>query len=92
MIKIESETRMEEGRIAFKMLTVKPPGKRPLGRPRRRWEDNIRIDLKEMASIPEVNFLWAPPKMLKVLPLSSILQECLLLLYLLYLITLTITF
>ena len=35
--------RMEEGRCAFKILT----GKRPLRRPRRRWEDNIRIDLKE---------------------------------------------
>ena len=39
---------MEEGRSAFKILTVKPTGKRPLGRPKRRWEDNIRIDLKEI--------------------------------------------
>ena len=31
--------RTEESRSAFKMLTVKPTGKRPLGRPRRRWED-----------------------------------------------------
>ena len=31
--------RMDEGRIAFKILTGKPIGKRPLGRPRRRWED-----------------------------------------------------
>ena len=38
--------RMEEGRSAFKILTGKPTGKRPLGRPRRRWEDNIRMDLK----------------------------------------------
>ena len=38
-------TRMEEGRSAFKMLTGKPTGKRPLGRPRRRWENNIRMDL-----------------------------------------------
>ena len=30
------------------MLTGKPTGKRPLGRPRRRWEDNIRMDLKEI--------------------------------------------
>ena len=37
---------MEEGRSAFKILTGKPPGKIPLGRPRRRWEDKIRIDLK----------------------------------------------
>ena len=35
--------RMEEGRSAFKILTGKPTGKRPLGSPRRRWEDNIRI-------------------------------------------------
>ena len=39
-------TRMEESRSAFKMLTDKPTGKRPLGRPRRRLEDNIRLDLK----------------------------------------------
>ena len=38
--------RMEEGRSAFKILTGKPIGKRPLGRPRRRWEDNIRMDLE----------------------------------------------
>ena len=37
--------RMEEGRSAFKIITGKPTGKRPLGRPRRRWEDNIRMDL-----------------------------------------------
>ena len=37
--------RMEEGRSAFKILTGKPAGKRYLGRPRRRWEDSIRIDL-----------------------------------------------
>ena len=36
--------RMEEGRI----LTGKPTGKRPLGSPRRRWEDNIRMDLEEI--------------------------------------------
>ena len=39
---------MEEGRRAFKILTGKPKGKRPLGRPRRRWEDNIRMNLKEI--------------------------------------------
>ena len=33
--------RMEEGRSAFKILTGKPTGKRPLGSPWRRWEDNI---------------------------------------------------
>ena len=39
---------MEEGRTAFKILTATPVGKRPLGRPRRRWEDNIRTDPKEI--------------------------------------------
>ena len=39
---------MKEGRNAFKILTGKPTGKRPLGRPRRRWEDNIRMDLEEI--------------------------------------------
>ena len=39
---------MEEGRSAFKVLTDKPTGKRLLGSPRRRWEDNITMDLKEM--------------------------------------------
>ena len=39
---------MEEGRSAFKILTGKPTGKRPLGTPRRRWEDNIRMDLEEI--------------------------------------------
>ena len=32
----------------FQNLTGRPAGKRPLGRPRRRWEDNIRMDFKEM--------------------------------------------
>ena len=40
-------TRMEEGRSAFKILIGKPTGKRPLGRLRRRWEDNIKINLKK---------------------------------------------
>ena len=39
---------MEEGRRVFKILTGKPTGKRPLGRPWRRWEDNIRMDLEEV--------------------------------------------
>ena len=39
---------MERSRGDFKILTGKPIGKRPLGRPRNRWEGNIRMDLKEM--------------------------------------------
>ena len=41
--------RMEEGRSAFKILTGKPTGKRPLGRPRCGWEGNIRMDLEEIS-------------------------------------------
>ena len=41
-------TRIEEGRSAFKMLTGTSAGKRILGRLRSRWEDNIRMNLKEI--------------------------------------------
>ena len=34
------------------MLTGKPTGKRPLRRPRHRWEDNIRMDLEEICIVP----------------------------------------
>jgi hypothetical protein len=37
--------RMGEKRNAYRLLVGKPEGKRPLGRPRRRWVDNIRMDL-----------------------------------------------
>jgi hypothetical protein len=37
-----------EKRNACRTLTIKPEGKRPLGRPRRRWEDNIKIGLREI--------------------------------------------
>ena len=40
--------RMEEGRSAFKILRGKPIGKRLSVRPRRRWEDNIRMELEEI--------------------------------------------
>ena len=39
---------MEAGRSGFKVLTGKPTGKRPLERPRRKWEDNIRMDFEEI--------------------------------------------
>ena len=39
---------MEEGRSSLKILTGNPTGNRPLGRPRHGWEDNIRVDLKEI--------------------------------------------
>ena len=40
--------RMGEGRGVHRVLIGKPEGKRPLGRPRRRWEDNIKMDLQEV--------------------------------------------
>ena len=40
--------RMEEGRVVHRVLVGKPEGKRPLGIPRRRWEDNIKMDLEEV--------------------------------------------
>jgi hypothetical protein len=40
--------RMGEKRNAYRLLLGKPEGKRPLGRPRRRWVDNIRMDLGEV--------------------------------------------
>ena len=40
--------RMGEGRVVHRVLVGKPEGKRPLGRPRRRWENNIRMDLQEV--------------------------------------------
>ena len=41
---------MEEGRGVHKVLVGKPEGKRPLGRLRRRWEDNIKMNLQERGS------------------------------------------
>ena len=41
--------RMKGGRRAFEILTIKPTGKRPLEKPRHRWEDNIRMYLKEIS-------------------------------------------
>jgi hypothetical protein len=40
--------RMGEGRGAYRVLVGRPEGKRPLGRPRRRWVQNIKIDLTEI--------------------------------------------
>jgi hypothetical protein len=39
---------MEEGRGVYRVLMGKPEGKRPLGRHRSRWEDNIRMDLQDV--------------------------------------------
>jgi hypothetical protein len=39
---------MGERRGAYRVLEGKPEGRKPLGRPRRRWEDNIKMDLREV--------------------------------------------
>ena len=41
-------TCMEQSRNAYRVLVGKPEGKRPLGRPRSRWEDKIKMDLREV--------------------------------------------
>ena len=43
---------MEQSRNAYRVLVGKPEGKRPLGRPRRRWENNIKMDLREVSCDP----------------------------------------
>ena len=43
--------RMGDGRGVHRVLIGKPEGRRPLGRPRRRWEDNIKMDLQEVGCL-----------------------------------------
>ena len=43
--------RMGEGKNVYRILVGKPKGKRPLGRPRRRWEDNSKMDLQEVGGV-----------------------------------------
>jgi hypothetical protein len=49
--------RMVEERKVYKVLVGKPEGKRPLGRPRHRWEDGIRMDLREIGFLGGVNWI-----------------------------------
>jgi hypothetical protein len=51
--------RMEKGRGVYRVLVGRPEGKRPLGRPKRRWEDNIKMDLSEIG-IDEANWIQLP--------------------------------
>jgi hypothetical protein len=50
--------RMGEGRNVYRVLVGKPEGKRPLGRPKRRWEDGIKMDLKEIGWGVWSGFSW----------------------------------
>ena len=49
---------MEEERSAFKILIGKPSGKRFLGSPKRRWEDNITMVLKEIGINTSIGLIW----------------------------------
>jgi hypothetical protein len=49
---------MGEERKLYKVLMEKPEGKRPLGRPRCRWEDEIRINLREIGGGVWIGFDW----------------------------------
>ncbi|KAJ4449364.1 hypothetical protein ANN_00762 [Periplaneta americana] len=59
--------RMDESRNAYRVLVGRPDGKRPLGEPRRRWEDNIKIDLREIlgSSVRPISILPALSKALE---------------------------
>ena len=50
--------RMGEGRGVHRVLVGKPEGKRPLGRPRRRWEVNIKMDLQEVVGVVRTGWSW----------------------------------
>jgi hypothetical protein len=65
---------MGEGRGVYRLLVGRPEGKRPLGRPRRTWDDNIKMDLREIeidgaqdrvqwrAFVNAVMNLWVPKR------------------------------
>ena len=50
--------RMGEGRGVHRVLMGKPEGKRSLGRPRRRWEDNIKMDLQGREGVVRTEWSW----------------------------------
>jgi hypothetical protein len=49
---------MGEGRDAYRILVRRPEGRRPLDRPRRRWEDNIKMDLQEAGWGAWTGLIW----------------------------------
>jgi hypothetical protein len=49
---------MGEGRGAYRILVGRPEGRRPLGRPRLRWEDNIKMDLQEVGWGAWTGLIW----------------------------------
>ena len=67
--KLRCSGHVEEGRSAFTTLTGKPTGKRLLGRPRHGWEDNIKIDCKEIGMNPR-NWVDSAQERLLEIPLN----------------------
>jgi hypothetical protein len=51
-------TQLGEGRGVYSVLVGRPESKSPLGRPKRRWEDNIKMDLGRQGSIGRTGFSW----------------------------------
>jgi hypothetical protein len=49
---------MGEKRNAYKVLVGRPERKIPLGRPRRRWDDNITMDLREIGGVAWTGLIW----------------------------------
>jgi hypothetical protein len=47
-----------ELRNAYRILVESPEGRRPLGRPRRRWVDNIKLDLREIGWMVGIGLMW----------------------------------
>jgi hypothetical protein len=50
--------RMGEGRGAYRILVGRPEGRSPFGRPRRRWEDNIKMDLQQVGCGAWTGLIW----------------------------------
>jgi hypothetical protein len=46
------------GEVAYRILVGRPEGRRPLGRPRRRWEDNTKMDLQEVGAGAWTGLIW----------------------------------
>jgi hypothetical protein len=55
---VEHVAQMGEKRNAYGILVGKPEGKRPLGRPRHRWVDNIKIDIEKVDGMVWIGFIW----------------------------------
>jgi hypothetical protein len=54
----EQVARIGEDRGVCRVLMGKPEGKKPLGRPKHRWEDNIKMDLQEVGEVVGTGWSW----------------------------------